>query len=119
MCACVCVRACVCCVCVMLCAVCVCDVVCCVCVYVCVCVYACMCVCVMCACACVCVQAISSVKQRLLDYRKKFRATLSNHSLDYVTVSGDQVSTIIMHACLRDCAVLVRVCSTGESMQYW
>ena len=38
-----------------------------------------------------CLQAISELKQKLLDYRKQIRRTLSYYSLDYVTVSGAQV----------------------------
>ena len=37
-------------------------------------------------------QAIEELKQKLLDFRKKFRQTLGSPSLDYVTVSGTQVT---------------------------
>ena len=42
-------------------------------------------------------QAIEELQQKLLDFRKKFRQTLGSPSLDYVTVSGTQVT--IWYSC--------------------
>ena len=40
---------------------------------------------------CANMQANAEVKQKLLDYRKQIRKTLSNYSFDYITVSGTQI----------------------------
>ena len=42
-------------------------------------------------------KVIADIKQKLQEHKRKFRATLFDHSLDYVTVSGDQVG---IHVCM-------------------